>query len=107
MNRDAIEIRDGALLYRVETCRVQAARGRKGMALHPCKSVGLIEYSGFARTIDDRIRCRCLSCYPEVTDETCSCAWEFTLTEQRAVSTAGPADQSPVPPPPPGSGTPG
>ena len=81
MNRDAIEIRDGALLYRVETCRVQAARGRKGMALHPCKSVGLIEYGGFARTIDERIVCRCLSCYPEITDKSCACAWEFTLQE--------------------------
>ena len=81
LNRDSIEIRGNTLTYRVETCRVQSARSRKGMALHPCKSVGIIEYGGFARTIDDRIRCRCLSCYPEVTDDTCSCAWEFTLEE--------------------------
>ena len=79
LNRDAIEIRDGALLYRVETCRVQSARSRKGMPLHPCKRVGVVEYSGFARAIDDRITCRCLSCYPEVADESCACAWEFTL----------------------------
>ena len=81
LNRDGAELRGGALIYRVADCRVQSARSRKGMPLHPCKSVGLIEYGGFARTIDDRIRCRCLSCYPEVTDETCSCAWEFTLEE--------------------------
>ena len=81
LNRAAPEIRGNTLIYRVLDCRVQSARSRKGMALHPCKSVGIIEYGGFARTIDDRIRCRCLSYYPEVTDDTCSCAWEFTLEE--------------------------
>ena len=49
------------------------------MPLHPCKRVGVIEYAGFARAIDERITCRCLSCYPEVTDESCACAWAFTL----------------------------
>ena len=36
----------------------------KQMEYHPCKSVGIIEYSGFAKTIDERITCECLSCYP-------------------------------------------
>ena len=62
-------------------CRVQTARLDKGMPLHPCKSAGEAEYSGFARTIDDRIRCQCISCYPDVTDDTCACAWRFTLEE--------------------------
>ena len=62
-------------------CRVQTARKRKRMPLHPCKPVGLIEYEGFARTIDDRFSCRCLSCYPEVTDSGCCCKWAFTLEE--------------------------
>ena len=82
LNRDAIEIRGNTLTYRVMDCRVQSARSRKGMPLHPCRPVGLIEYSGFAQTIDDRITCRCLSCYPQVTDNTCACAWEFTLEER-------------------------
>ena len=67
------------LIFRNVACRVQTARSRKGMPFHPCKPVGEIEYQGFAETIDDRIRCRCLSCFPEITDETSSCAWEFTL----------------------------
>ena len=82
LNRDAIEIRGNTLTYRVMDCRVQSARSRKGMPLHPCRPVGLIEYSGFAQAIDDRITCRCLSCYPQVTDNTCACAWEFTLEER-------------------------
>lgn len=72
--------RDGdRLVYTMRKCRVQAARERKGMPFHPCKSVGVIEYAGFARAIDDRISCTCLSCYPDVTDQTCCCKWEFVL----------------------------
>ena len=67
------------LILRTPACRVQAARARKGMPYHPCKPVGLVEFSGFAQAIDERITCRCLSCYPEITDESCACAWEFTL----------------------------
>ena len=55
------------LTYTAVDCRVQTARKRKGMPFHPCKSVGIIEYSGFAREIDDRFTCECISCYPEIT----------------------------------------
>lgn len=72
---------ENELVYRVVECRVQAARTRKGMELHPCKSVGLIEYEGFARTIDDRITCECLSCFPDASDSTCSCSWRFAIGE--------------------------
>ena len=79
MNRVDIQTSDNTLIYTVCECRVQSARMRKGMVLHPCKSVGIIEYSGFAKTIDDRFSCQCLSCYPDVTDNSCSCKWLFTL----------------------------
>lgn len=69
------------LIYRTLECRVQSARKRKQMEFHPCKSVGIIEYSGFAQVIDNRITCECLSCYPEITDDSCCCAWRFTLNE--------------------------
>lgn len=75
----AVQREGDALVYRVVECRVQAARARKGMEFHPCKSVGLIEYAGFARAIDERITCECLSCFPDVADETCSCAWRFSI----------------------------
>ena len=67
------------LVYRTKECRVQQARARKQLPYHPCKSVGEIEYAGFARTIDDRITCECISCFPEVTDPTCCCAWRFRI----------------------------
>lgn len=67
------------LVYRTRECRVQRARERKGMPFHPCKPVGEIEYAGFARTIDDRITCECISCFPEVTDAACCCSWRFRM----------------------------
>lgn len=79
INKDKIEIDGNVLTYTAVDCRVQTARRRKGMELHPCRSVGIIEYTGFAKTIDDRFICECVSCYPEITDDTCCCKWRFTL----------------------------
>ena len=81
INKDEISIRDNTLTYRVIECRVQTARQRKKMQFHPCKSVGEIEYSEFAKVIDERISCECLSCYPDINDESCSCSWLFTLSQ--------------------------
>ena len=79
INNDEIKICDNTLTYRAIDCRVQTARQRKKMDFHPCKSVGIIEYSEFAKTIDNRITCECLSCYPDINDKSCCCSWLFTL----------------------------
>ena len=81
LNDATVEYADGTLIYTMKKCRVQTARERKGMPWHPCKSVGLVEYAGFARGIDERIACECLSCYPDVADDTCCCKWAFRLQE--------------------------
>ena len=81
INRDEIIVEGNTLTYRTTECRVQHARTSKGMELHPCKSVGIIEYGLFAKTIDSRFTCECVSCYPDVTDNTCHCAWKFTLAD--------------------------
>ncbi|MEE0705985.1 MAG: DUF6125 family protein [Adlercreutzia sp.] len=70
---------DGSLVFRITNCRVQNARARKGMEFHPCKSVGILEYGEFARALDGRLRCECVSCFPDITDETCNCAWRFWM----------------------------
>jgi len=67
-NPSEIVIDGNKLTYKINVCRVQEARTRKGIPLHPCKSAAVYEYSGFAEEIYDRIKCRCLSCYPDVTD---------------------------------------
>lgn len=78
-NRYEVIREDNTLTFRIIDCRVQNARARKGMEFHPCKSVGLAEYAGFARTIDERITCECLSCFPEMIDDSCNCAWKFEI----------------------------
>ncbi|MCW2276722.1 DUF6125 family protein [Heliophilum fasciatum] len=70
---------ENKLVFSMVNCRVQAARERKKMDAFPCRPVGIVEYSGFARTIDDRIQTRCLSCPPERVDDQAYCVWEFTL----------------------------
>jgi len=81
INEDKIEIDGNTLIYTSVDCRIQTARKRKGMEFHPCKAVGVVEYTGFAKVIDDRFECECLSCYPDITDESCCCKWKFTLHE--------------------------
>jgi hypothetical protein len=67
------------LVVTTKTCRVQAARERKGMPLFPCRSVGLVEFPVFARTIDPRVSTECLSCPPEIKEGTPYCSWKFTI----------------------------
>jgi hypothetical protein len=63
-------------------CRVQSARDRKNMTLFPCKSVGIEEYSGFASTIDPRIKTECICCPPDKEDgKDRYCHWRFTISE--------------------------
>ena len=70
---------ENTLIVTTKTCRVQAARTRKGMAQFPCRSVGMVEFPVFARTIDSRIKTTCLSCPPGPLPGTPYCSWKFTL----------------------------
>ena len=73
------EISDTHCVFRMNRCRVQEARKRQGLPDFPCKSVGIIEYSGFAKTIDPRIKTTCLVCPPDPHPPDVWCAWEFRL----------------------------
>lgn len=80
LNRHEIKYEeDGALILRNYDCRVQTARRRGGMELHPCKRVAVYEYSLFAKEIDERIETECVSCYPDCTESETGCAWRFIL----------------------------
>lgn len=76
---EVVEASENKMIYRMNTCRVQMARKRKGMPDFPCKSVGIFELSGFAKTIDPRIKTRCLSCPPDEHPDEYFCEWEFTM----------------------------
>lgn len=71
------------LVFRMNDCRVQSARKRRGLPDFPCKSVGVVEYSKFASSVDPRIRTRCIACPPDSHPEEWYCAWEFTLDAER------------------------
>ncbi len=80
LNRqETVEVTSNRAVFRMLDCRVQSARKRKGLADFPCKSVGLVEYAGFAKAIDPRIRTRCIACPPDPHPEEYWCAWEFVL----------------------------
>ena len=67
------------LIVRINECRVQLARRKRGLAEYNCKSSGVAEYSYFALAIDPRIKMRCLSCPPEPHPKEFWCAWEFSI----------------------------
>ncbi len=74
-------IDQNTLLFTMNECRVQIARKRKGLPDFPCKQVGVIEYEEFAKTIDPRIKTKCVFCPPDDHPDDAYCQWEFTLEE--------------------------
>lgn len=80
--QEAVEVTANRAVFRMVDCRVQSARKRKGLEDFPCKSVGIVEYGEFARTVDPRIETRCLACPPDSHPESWWCAWEFTLNAE-------------------------
>ncbi len=72
---------DCSFVFRMDDCRVQSARKRKGMKDYPCKSGGLVEYKTFAEAIDSRISTECISCPPDPHPEEYYCSWKFRLVQ--------------------------
>ena len=69
------------LIFKMIDCRVQSARNRKNLPDHPCKPVGVVEYSLFASTIDSRIKTTCLACPPDPHPAEFYCGWQFVLEQ--------------------------
>lgn len=66
-------------VFRMNKCRVQDARKRKGLNDYPCKSGGIVEYTTFAETIDSGIKTECICCPPDQHPEDYYCAWRFYI----------------------------
>ncbi|NOY44083.1 MAG: hypothetical protein GXP50_01315 [Deltaproteobacteria bacterium] len=79
--QETIEVSERRAVFRMLDCRVQSARKRKGLPDFPCKPVGLAEYAGFARTVDPRVRTRCIACPPDDHPDEFWCAWEFVIPQ--------------------------
>jgi hypothetical protein len=81
INKQSIEeIDETSFIFRMNDCRVQSARKRKGLADYPCRSVGMVEYPFFASAIDQRIETECIGCPPDHHPEEWYCAWKFKLS---------------------------
>jgi len=78
--QEIVEQSEEHLVFRMNDCRVQSARKKKGLSDFPCKPVGMVEYAGFASTIDPLIQTRCIGCPPDDHPDDWYCAWEFRLT---------------------------
>jgi hypothetical protein len=70
---------DHTLLYFMKTCRTQTARNKKELPLFPCKEIGIMDHTQFARTIDTRIETTCITCPPDPPEKGICCGWRFLL----------------------------
>ena len=77
--QEILEVSENRCVFRMVNCRVQEARKRKNLPDFPCKPVGIVEYSYFAKTIDPRIKTTCIACPPDPHPSTYWCAWEFKI----------------------------
>jgi hypothetical protein len=68
---------DHLMRFRMLECRVQATREQKGLPAFPCRSVGVVEYTEFARAVDPRIQTACMPHGPSVN----AYAMEFVLPQ--------------------------
>ncbi len=79
--QETVDISEDRCIFRMNNCRVQYARKRRNLPDFPCKPVGIIEYEDFAKTIDPRIKTKCICCPPDQHPDDYYCAWEFTIEE--------------------------
>ena len=80
INRQSIEDESPtSFIFKMNECRVQVARKRKGLDDYPCKSGGMAEYPSFAESIDPRIKTECIGCPPDEHPEEWYCAWRFRI----------------------------
>lgn len=77
--QEIIEEDENTIVFRMNRCRVQEARKRKGLPDFPCKPVGIVEYTGFAQTIDPRIKTEIVACPPDAHPDEYYCAWRFKI----------------------------
>ncbi len=77
--QEVSEETEKSFVFKMVDCRVQSARKRKNLPPFPCKSVGIVEYTEFARTIDPRIKTECIACPPDPQERDFYCGWKFSI----------------------------
>ena len=75
--QETVFVNDNELIFSMVECRVQRVRRDKNLPDFPCKPVGTVEFSQFAKTVDPRIKTECISCPPDKAEDH-FCSWRFT-----------------------------
>ncbi|MGQ9759552.1 MAG: DUF6125 family protein [Candidatus Methanomethylicaceae archaeon] len=73
----SVERRNNRVILNIKACRPQTARLKSGRGIFPCKPVGIVHLSAFARTINPKFQVRCLVCPPDEHPPDLWCSWEF------------------------------
>ena len=59
-------------------CPNQEVRIKQGQEIFPCKKVGLMERTNFAKVIDPEVKVECLVCPPDPRPPNVWCQWKLT-----------------------------
>jgi hypothetical protein len=63
----------------IDRCRTQETRLSKGLHEFPCKKVRYGYLEKFAKTLNPKVKVKCLVCPPDEHPKDSWCKWEFTL----------------------------
>jgi len=74
-----IEITGRRAVLKIDRCRTQETRLKKGLAEFPCKKVRFGYLKAFAKTLNPDVKVECLMCPPDEHPKDSWCKWEFAL----------------------------
>lgn len=72
------EIGNKRAVLSVDRCRTQETRSSKGLSEFPCKKVRFGYLKNFAKTLNPKVKVKCLACPPDKHPKDSWCKWEFT-----------------------------